>query len=85
MTAKIIQSIPFSPNYMSFEDWNGNFVQWYGREPLPINTEENWKDTAYQIMALPTFAVYPVPSPDGFETWQDWANVLTESVNGPTK
>ena len=73
---------PFSPEYMSWEDWNGNFIIWYGQEPLPLTSEDNWKDAAAQIMSLQTFSAYPVADPQTFETWQDWALALTSAING---
>jgi hypothetical protein len=29
--------------------------------------------------------VYPVPLPDTFDTWQDWAKEFTEIINGPSR
>jgi len=75
---------PISPEYMSWEDWNGNLAIYYGREPIMFTPEENWKAGAQNIAALSTFAAYPVPSPDRFEDWQSWARAFTEIINGPS-
>jgi hypothetical protein len=29
--------------------------------------------------------VYPVPSPDTYQNWQDWAIEFTEIINGPSQ
>jgi hypothetical protein len=73
---------PFTPNGMSWEDWNGNLIMFYGQEPVAYNSEENWKETARGVAQLTTFEVYPVPSPDVYENWQDWALEFTEIING---
>lgn len=73
---------PFLPDYMSWEDWNGNFVIYYGQETLPVESEENWQSAAAQIMSLQTFSVYPVADPQTFDNWQDWARALTSAING---
>lgn len=73
---------PCTPNGMSWEDWNGNFIIYYGQEPIAYHTEEEWQIAANQIASLTTFAAYPVPTADGFENWQDWALQVTEIING---
>lgn len=70
---------------MSWEDWNGNLIMFYGQEPLPYHSEDQWRDTAKSVGQLTTFEVYPVPNPDAFENWQDWALEFTEIINGPSK
>jgi hypothetical protein len=77
------QFFPFGSN-MSWEDWNGNFIMFYGEEPIPYHSEEDWKITAKSIVQLTTFEVFPVPDPELFENWQDWADQLTFIINGPS-
>lgn len=79
------QSFPFGTDYMSWDDWNGNFAMWYGEEPIPVLSEEEWYEVANAICQLPTFLAYPVPNPDGFETWQDWAGAVSIIINGPSQ
>ena len=76
---------PFSPDYMEWEDWNGNVVMFYGEEPIAILPEEDWRIVAAGIAQLPTFLNYPVPDPQLFETWQSWALEFTQIINGPTQ
>ena len=66
----------------SWEDWNGNFIIYYGQLNIPYNPEENWKDTASIIASTFTFSAFPVPTPDDFENWQDWAKEVTLIING---
>lgn len=76
---------PFSPSGSSWESWNGNLIMFYGEEPIPYNNELNWKQTAANVAQLPTFSVYPVPDPDKFPSWQDWALEFTQIINGPSR
>lgn len=79
------QFFPFVPEYSTWEDWNGNLILYYGQELIPYNAETNWKDTANNIAQLSTFAAYPVPFPDPYENWQDWAREFTLIINGPSQ
>jgi hypothetical protein len=76
------QFFPFSPELSTWEDWNGNFIIYYGQLNVPSTTEENWKDMANVIAGSTTFSAFPIPSPDNYTTWQDWANEVTLSING---
>ena len=58
------QFFPFSPELSSWEDWNGNFIIYYGQLNVPYNIEDNWKNTAEVIASTFTFSAFPVPSPD---------------------
>lgn len=78
-------NFPFLPDYMTWEEWNGNFVIYYGQEPVSISPEEDWQTTAIQIMNLPTFSAYPIPGPETFLNWQDWAQDLAATINGPSR
>ena len=79
------QFFPFSSKYSTWEDWNGNFVIWYGEENLPQEPEDNWRSVAQHIASVTTFLAYPIPSPDKFENWQDWADEVSLSINGPSR
>jgi hypothetical protein len=85
MTNRIIQSFPFSTAYTTFEEWSGNFIQWYGKEAIGQASEDDWKEIAYQIVASPSFAVYGLQAPDKYENWQDWAEDVSLAINGPTR
>ena len=47
-------------------------------------SELDWKDGAHHIAQSESFGAYPVPSPDVYENWQDWAKEFTEIINGPS-
>jgi len=81
----LIQFFPFTPDYMSWEDWNGNLLGFYSEEPIPYTSEEGWMIVASNMAQLPIFAKYPIPDPDGYENWQTWANDFTMIVNGPSQ
>jgi hypothetical protein len=76
---------PFNPSTMSWEDWNGNLILFYGAQPIPYLEEEHWLEVAKNVAQLPIFSTYPVPDPDLFPSWQDWANEFTLIVNGPSQ
>jgi hypothetical protein len=70
---------------MSWENWNGNFLHYFSEEPVMYSTEENWRQVAKNISQLTTFESYPVPDPEIFKTWQEWAAALSFILNGPTE
>jgi hypothetical protein len=80
-----IQFFPFGPDYSSWEDWNGNLLVFYSQEPIPHLEESEWKSVAKSLAQTATFANYPVPDPEGFENWQDWAYNFTQVINGPSR
>lgn len=76
---------PFNPTNMSWSDWNGNLVMYYSEQPIPYTPDElDWKLTAKNVAQLPNFSVYPVPDPDLFDSWQNWASEFTLIINGPS-
>ena len=75
---------PFVPDYMSWEDWNGNLAIYYSQEHIMFQPEVNWKQAAQHVSSLAVFEPYPVPSPEAFENWQDWAREFTLIINGPS-
>jgi len=50
---------PINPQYMSWEDWNGNFLHYFGEEPIMYGPEEDWKLVAKNISQLTTLKVIP--------------------------
>ena len=80
----IQQYFPCVPDYMSWEDFNGNLAIHYGQEPMMFASEENWQSAAQNMSQMHVFAAYPVPSPKDFESWQDWARAFTLIINGPS-
>ena len=75
---------PFIPTGSSWENWNGNLVMFYGAQPIPYANEDQWKVVAKNVAQLPFFAAYPVPDPELFEDWGDWALQFTLIINGPS-
>jgi hypothetical protein len=75
---------PVGTTNISWENWNGNLILYFGTEPIPYLPEDEWKITAKNVSQLPRFEVYPIPDPDLFETWQDWAQQFTLILNGPS-
>lgn len=75
---------PYTPELMSWEDWNGNFLIAYGQMNIPVNTEENWMETARVIASNTSFAAFPIPNPETYSDWKAWAWDVTQVINGPT-
>ena len=85
MAVSIQEFFPFLPTQMSWDDWNGNLCMYYGREPVPHDPDENnWRAVAKSVADLSTFAAYPVPDADLYDSWQEWALDFTEIINGPS-
>jgi hypothetical protein len=74
--------IPFTPDYMSWEDWNGNMIIYFGQVNIPHTDEANWKQTADVLCSTLLFSAYPLPDADRYDNWQDWAMEVTTIVNG---
>jgi hypothetical protein len=81
----IQQFFPFIPAGSDWQSWNGNLVMFYGQEPIPYMPEDDWKIVAKNVSQLPTFSAYPVPDPDLYAQWQDWASEFTLIINGPSQ
>lgn len=75
---------PCLPDYMSWEDWNGNLLIYYGQRNIEVASADNWREGAMNIVQSPVFGRYPVPTPDTYQNWQDWAYEFTNIINGPT-
>ena len=79
------QFFPCVPDAMDWESWNGNLIMFYAQEPIPYHQETEWRQTAASVAQLATFDSYPVPSPNTFANWQDWAKEFTLIINGPSQ
>jgi hypothetical protein len=82
--AREFQDIPQFPVGVTWEDWNGNMLHYFGEEPLPMVNEEDWKLFALTMSSLTTFSVYGLPDPDEVKSWREWANLVITAVNGPS-
>lgn len=78
------QFFPCLPDYMEWDNWIGNVIIYYGQHNIMATPEIDWKLAATYIAQSETFGAYPVPSPDLYENWQDWAKDFTETINGPS-
>jgi hypothetical protein len=83
--SSVEQFFPIGTSYITWEEWNGSFLLFYGEELVPFNEEAQWKETALNIISLPTFSVYGLPDPAFYDKWQDWAEQLTLLINGPSR
>ena len=58
----------------------------FGGYPKDCDKKEIiWKLVAKNSSQLTTFESYPVPDPEAFDTWQEWASALSFILNGPTQ
>lgn len=83
--ARITQDMPQLPEGISWEDWNGNLIHYFGEEPIPYLPEDRWHEMAHAMASLTTFAAYGFPDSDTFDDWRDWARTVIGLVNGPTR
>lgn len=77
-----MQLIEFLPDHSSWDDWNGNLVHYFAEQGFPVLPEDQWIDVARAVTYNAVFDRYGIPAPETFASWQEWARVLTESVNG---
>jgi hypothetical protein len=82
--AEIFQDIPQLPIDVTWENWNGNLIHYFGEEQLPYLPEENWADFARVMGSLTTFSSYGFPGPEMYTDWRDWADAIIIIVNGPS-
>lgn len=76
---------PFIPEGSDWQTWNGNLVMFYSEELIPyVIDEKEWKFVAKNVSQLPAFMSYPVPDPELYANWQDWASEFTLIINGPS-
>ena len=73
---------PFLPQHTDWQTFNGNLIMYYGNQPIPITSENDWHITAKNLIQTPFFTAYNIPDPDQFQTWQDWANQFVILING---
>jgi hypothetical protein len=73
---------PYTPDYSTWEEFNGNLFLEYGQRNIIHSHEDHWQDTANGLVQSPPFATCPVPSPEGFSDWQSWAKAFIMVVNG---
>lgn len=78
-----IQYFPIIPENMTWEEWNGNLLMYFGEDPIPYANELDWKMVAYNVTQLPDFEVFPIPDPDTYDDWRDWAREFALIINGP--
>jgi hypothetical protein len=76
------QFFPFAPEYSTWEDWTGNFAIYFGELNIAFSHELEWREAAEIIAGSSTFSAFPIPTPENHETWQEWANAVTLSING---
>lgn len=84
-TSVLKDIIQFLPTDMEWDNWNGNLLHYFGEEPIPYVSEENWDQVADYLSGLATFTNYNIPNSSGYSEWQQWANAFIEAVNGSTR
>ncbi len=68
----------------AFVDWASQTSYLCGSFPdVPFPTEENWREWGYMFSVSPTMQGYQIPSPDSFQTWEEWGNAAKRSFLGP--
>ena len=72
----------YDPRNMEWSYWNALIAEQYESQQLmwPV-PEERWQDFALSVCSIALFSNYGVPSPIGFDRWQDWAFAFNNAVN----
>ena len=73
---------PMSTEGVTWEDWNGSLLHYFGEEPIPYLPEMQWKEVGNSLAQLAHFMPYAIPDPDNFNTWQEWGDQFTQALNG---
>lgn len=61
----------------SFEEWAREVVFQMGDTAIAMSgTALEWKTWARLLISVPPFDGMDVPSPEGYETWREWAQDL---------
>lgn len=83
-TAPNLQSaLVYDPRYMEFEQWACLLCEQYASQQLSIpDAQADWKSWGVGLLAIDLFTNQGVPSPYGFDEWQDWASAVLNVMNG---
>lgn len=74
--------IVYEPRYHTWDSWACLMVEAYGTQQLGIPTDESeWKEWAAGFRGIDLFSNDGVPSPDGFNDWQDWVFAVVNAVS----
>jgi hypothetical protein len=83
MSGQLQRFFPYLPDHSTWDEFNGNLFLQYGQRNIVRSEESQWQETASSLVQSFPFSAYPVPDPEGFATWQDWARAFVTVVNGP--
>ena len=72
----------YDPRYHTFNSWASLMCEMYAAQNIQIPEQSlDWKSWGAGLLAIDVFTNEAIPSPYGFEDWQDWAQALVGIVN----
>ena len=72
----------YDPRYHTFESWSSLMVEAYAAQQLQSGvSEDDWKEWALGLSGIDVFQNEAIPSPAGFDNWQNWAEAVVNAVN----
>ena len=72
----------YDPRYHTFESWSSLMVEAYAAQQLQTGaSEKDWQDWAIGLTGIDVFQNEAMPSPYGFDHWQNWAEAVVNAVN----
>lgn len=72
----------YDPRYHTFESWSSLMVEAYAAQQLQSGvSEDGWKEWALGLSGIDVFQNEAIPSPTGFDNWQNWAEAVVNAVN----
>jgi len=72
----------YDPRYHTFESWASLMCEQYAANQLEIPTAQtNWKMWGNGLKSIDVFTNEAIPSTDGFQNWNDWAESLLAAIN----
>lgn len=70
----------YDPRGLSFVQWASLLVEMFADQNLEYPTDNtDWKMWAYGLSGNGYFTQYNIPTPDGFNNWEDWAMRVVQS------
>lgn len=70
------------PRHLSLQQWTDavNLILATSAPPTKLRSADNWKEWAYNTIAIPSVAAFSPPDPSIDSDWMTWAERFAECV-----
>ena len=73
-------AVVYDPRNLTWDHWCARMAELFAANQLGTVPEDQWRIWADAITGIGYFTQSGVPDSRGFETWQDWAFALTNTM-----